>query len=64
MGDDDLADDENADTGTGSSGPGGAAYEEESQTGGFGGEAEIDLEDKARRMAEGDESADPAGGIH
>lgn len=47
-------------TGTGASGPGEAAYDEESQTGDIGGEAAIDLEDKARRMAEGDASADPA----
>lgn len=47
-------------TGTGASGPGEAAYDEESQTGDIGGEAEIDLEEKARRMAEGDPNADPA----
>ena len=56
----DAGDDVNPPTGTGTSGPGGAAYEDESQTGDVGGEAEIDLEDKARRMAGGDPTADPA----
>ncbi len=55
----DRGDSVNPSTGTGTSGPGYAAYEDESQTGDVGGEAEIDLEDKARRMAAGDAGADP-----
>lgn len=60
--DTDLGDDENPNTGTGTSGPGDPAYDGETQTGALGGEGEIDLEDKARRMAAGEPGADPASG--
>lgn len=53
-------DDVNPNPGDGASGPGEAAYDGATQVGDVGGEASIDLEEKARRMAEGDPSADPA----
>ncbi|MEX2658242.1 MAG: hypothetical protein WD232_00995 [Acidimicrobiales bacterium] len=56
----DRGDSVNDNTGTGASGPGDPAYDDDSQTGDVGGEAQIDLEDKARRMAQGEPSADPA----
>lgn len=56
----DPRDDVGGNTGTGASGPGDLAYDHESQTGDVGGEAEIDLQEKAKRMAEGDPDADPA----
>ena len=56
----DRGDSVNPNPGDGASGPGEFAYEEDTQVGDVGGEAAIDLEDKARRMAEGDTSADPA----
>lgn len=49
-------------TGSGTAGPGDLTYERESQTGDVGGEAELDLEDKAQRMAAGDPGSDPAAG--
>lgn len=52
-------DDANASPGTGTSGPGDPGYDGQSQVNVVGGEAEIDLEDKARQM-EMDPSADPA----
>ena len=50
----------NPNPGDGASGPGETGYEGGTQVGDVGGEASIDLEEKARRMAAGDESADPA----
>ena len=58
----DRGDDVNPNPGDGASGPGDFSYDQDSQVGDVGGEATIDLEDKARRMAEGDASADPASG--
>ena len=56
----DRGDSVNPNPGDGASGPGEFAYEEDSQVGDIGGEAAIDMEEKARRMAAGDASADPA----
>lgn len=50
----------NPNPGNGASGDGEMGYEGGTQVGDVGGEASIDLEEKARRMAEGDASADPA----
>ena len=50
----------NPNPGDGASGPGEMGYEGGTQVGDVGGEASIDLEEKARRMAAGDEAADPA----
>ena len=49
----------NPNPGDGASGPGEVGYEGGTQVGDVGGEASIDLEEKARRM-EQDPSADPA----
>lgn len=52
----------NPNAGDGASGPGDFAYDNESQVNVVGGEPEIDLEEKAERMAAGDAAADPAAG--
>ena len=52
----------NPNPGDGASGPGEVGYEGGTQVGDIGGEASIDLEEKARRMAAGDDSSDPATG--
>lgn len=52
----------NPNPGDGASGPGELAYDKDSQVSVVGGEAEIEMEEKADRMAAGDESADPAAG--
>jgi hypothetical protein len=58
----DRGDSVNDNPGDGASGPGDFAYDRDSQVSVVGGEAEIDLEEKAARMAAGDEQADPAAG--
>lgn len=55
-------DDVNPDPGNGASGPGSAGYDGGTQVGDVGGEASIDLEEKASRMAAGEPGADPARG--
>jgi hypothetical protein len=59
---DERGDSVNENPGDGASGPGDFAYDNESQVSVVGGEPEIDLEEKARRMAAGDAGADPAAG--
>ena len=56
----DRGDNVNPNPGDGASGPGELGYEGGTQVGDVGGEASIDLEEKARRMAAGDDAADPA----
>ena len=56
----DRGDSVNPNPGDGASGPGEFAYEQDTQVGDVGGEAAIDLEEKARRLEQGDASADPA----